>query len=170
MFPIAEVINNGIPVWAVIVVTVLAAASPIIFTAALKRLNGTDQKENDVLVTNAAANAVSGASSLINELQAEREYLLRTVKELRLQVDELLLAKARADRLADQVAKLESELIKAHAERDAAHTENEVLRMRVEEAHTENAVLATRIESLESEIESLRQQFQSTKENKDLDK
>ena len=169
MFPIAEVINNGIPVWAVIVVTILAAASPIIFTAVFKKLNGTDKKENDVLVTNAAANAVSGASSLINELQSEREYLLRTVKELRLQVDELLLAKARADRLADQVAKLESELIKAHAERDAAHTENEVLRMRVEEAHVENAALAARIESLESEIENLREQFRTSQEKQDLD-
>lgn len=160
-----EVVSTGLPVWTAVLIAIIAATGPLVFNAIWKKLNGIESKEQDLLVSSAAANAVSGASSLVNELQTEREYLLRTVKELRVQVDELLLAKARADRLAEQVARLESDLIKARAERDAAHKENEDLRSRVEAAHLENTELAKRVEALEAELLELRGQLAPPEEN-----
>jgi hypothetical protein len=149
--PTTEVIRTGLPVWTVLVVAFISATGPLVFTALWKRFTGAEHKEHESLVSDAAATAVTGASALINELQSEREYLLRTVKELRVQVDELLLAKARADRLTDQVARLETDLLTARAERDAAHAENLLLAKRVEALESELASLRSELTALENE-------------------
>jgi chromosome segregation ATPase len=154
--PIGQVLSSDLPIWTILVVSVIAAVGPIVFQAFWRKVNGVENAETDRINVDTATKAVGGAASLVHELQAEREYLLRTVKELRIQVDELLLSKARADRLADQVAKLETDLIKAHAERDSAHRENEDLRERLGVVIRENEALTRRVDLLEQELHSMR--------------
>lgn len=159
--------TSDIPAWLTALIAVCAATGPLLFNAVWKKLNGIESKEQDLLVSNAAQSAVSGASSLIGELQSEREYLLRTVKELRVQVDELLLAKARADRLTEQVTRLEADLVTAKAERDATYEKNKELKQRIDDAHTENVDLTKRVEALEKELVELQLQLHAATGERD---
>ncbi len=162
---LASVLNNNLPIWVILVVSLSAALGPVIFNSLWRRFNGIEGAETGKLHADAASTTVTGATSLVKELQSEREYLLRTVKELRIQVDELLLAKARADRLSDQVARLESDLIKARAQRDAAHEENQDLKRRIDEVLKENTLLNKRVDTLEHELHNMRIHISTKDEN-----
>lgn len=151
-----QVLTNDLPIWTVLIISAIAAFGPIVFQAVWRKVQGIESAETERIHADAASTAVTGATSLVKELQTEREYLLRTVKELRIQVDELMLAKARADRLSEQVARLETDLIKARAERDAAHTENEDLKDRVRKVLAENEALSKRVDQLEHELHNMR--------------
>lgn len=167
--PLGQVLTSDLPIWTVLLISAIAAFGPIVFTAVWRKMQGIETAETTRIHADTATKTIDGATSLVHELQAEREYLLRTVKELRIQVDELLLAKARADRLADQVARLESDLIKARAERDAAHRENDELRDRVKQVVEENQALNKRVEHLETELHSMRIHISNGSEGIEID-
>lgn len=166
---LGQVLSSDLPIWTILVISAIAAFGPIVFQSVWRKTQGIESAETERITADAASTAVSGATSLVKELQTEREYLLRTVKELRIQVDELMLAKARADRLSEQVARLETDLIKARAERDAAHSENEDLRERVKQVLSENEALSKRVDQLEHELHSMRIHITNGKEGIEVD-
>jgi outer membrane murein-binding lipoprotein Lpp len=166
---LGQVLSSDLPIWTILVVSSVAALGPVVFQAIWRKIHGIEHAETGKLNAETASKTVDGAASLVHELQAEREYLLRTVKELRIQVDELLLSKARADRLGEQVARLETDLIKAHAERDAAHRENEDLRERLASVVRENESLSKRVDQLEHELHNMRIHITNGKEGIEVD-